>query len=71
MVVLAFITDPRVLRKILEHLGLTTAPPPIAPARLPVDLDLPFDDTLHDELRIDQIPVARPTQRGRPPPSPS
>ena len=35
--VLAFITDPRVTAHILEHLGLTSDPVPIAPARGPPD----------------------------------
>ena len=35
--VLAFITDPRVTADILEHLGLTSAAVPIAPARGPPD----------------------------------
>ena len=33
MIVLAFITDPAVVRKILEHLGLPSADPPRAPSR--------------------------------------
>ncbi len=33
MVVLAFISDPPVITKILHHLRLPTAPPPLAPAR--------------------------------------
>jgi len=33
MVVLAFITDPPTLRKILDHLGLPSSPPPVLPAR--------------------------------------
>ncbi|MBD3238011.1 MAG: hypothetical protein GF330_15030, partial [Candidatus Eisenbacteria bacterium] len=33
MVVLAFISDPPVVRKILGHLGLPTIPPPVAAAR--------------------------------------
>ena len=36
--VLTFLTDPPVLRRILEHLGLAADPPPIAPARP----ELPF-----------------------------
>lgn len=32
MVVLAFISDPRVVGRILRHLGLPTSPPPVAPA---------------------------------------
>ena len=34
MVVLAFLTDPRVLYKILDHLKLPSSPPDTAPARL-------------------------------------
>jgi hypothetical protein len=33
MVVLALISDPPVVRKILGHLGLPTMPPPVAAAR--------------------------------------
>jgi hypothetical protein len=33
MVVLAFISDPPVITKILHHLRLPTEPPPLAPAR--------------------------------------
>ena len=35
--VLAFITDPHVTARILEHLGLTSDLVPIAPARAPPD----------------------------------
>ena len=33
MIVVAFITDPKVLKKILDHLGLPSAEPPRAPSR--------------------------------------
>ena len=33
MVILAFLSDPPVVAKILRHLRLPTAPPPLAPAR--------------------------------------
>jgi hypothetical protein len=33
MIVLAFITDPSVIRKILDHLRLPSADPPRAPSR--------------------------------------
>jgi hypothetical protein len=33
MVVLAFITDPHVVKRILDHLHLPSVPPPVAPAR--------------------------------------
>ena len=58
MVVLAFITDPAALSRILEHLGLPTAPPPIAPARLPVEVDLPFDEvdeTPPEDAWLDEV----------------
>ena len=32
--VLSFLTDPQVVRKILEHVGMETAPLPLAPARV-------------------------------------
>jgi len=37
--VIAFITDPEVVVKILDHLGLPSRPPPVAQARPP-----PMDD---------------------------
>ncbi len=40
--VLTFLTDPPVVRAILEHLGLPADPPPVAPARLPPEPELPF-----------------------------
>ena len=43
MVVLAFLTDARVVARILTHLGLPTAPPALAPARDPFDAATPED----------------------------
>ena len=40
--VLTFLTDPPVLRRILEHLGLAADPPSVAPARGPPEPELPF-----------------------------
>jgi len=34
-VVLAFVTEKKVVKEILEHLGLPSTGPPIAPARIP------------------------------------
>lgn len=45
MVVLAFLTDPTVVSKILAHLGLPTAPPPLTPARLAAQEELFPDAT--------------------------
>ena len=39
---LKFITKPSVIHKILDHLGLPTKPPFIAPARAPPQSALPF-----------------------------
>ena len=36
--ILAFITDPRLVRRILEHVGLPTQAPRITPARPPPGL---------------------------------
>jgi hypothetical protein len=43
MVVLAFITDPPTLRKILDHLGLPSSPPLVLPARNAWE-EFPIDD---------------------------
>lgn len=45
MAVIAYITEAAVLAKILSHLGLPSAPPPILPARLPEQTELFEDDT--------------------------
>jgi hypothetical protein len=47
--VLAFLTHPDLTATILDHLGLASAVPPIAPARSPPaddghELELAFDD---------------------------
>jgi hypothetical protein len=39
---LAFLSKPRTVRRILEHLGLPAEPTPIAPARPPPDPALPY-----------------------------
>jgi hypothetical protein len=48
MVVMAMITDVKVLEKILNHLRLPATPPPIAPVRMDpqADLDLDLDQSL-------------------------
>ena len=43
MELLAYITEAAVVEKILKHLGLPTAPLPLAPARLPSQLSF-FDE---------------------------
>ena len=59
MVLLALLSEPRVVARISRHLGLPTSPPPRAPARDPYDeldaIDQPhatalsLDDPLHDD----------------------
>ena len=48
--VLAFLTHPDVTARILDHLGLASAVPPIAPARAP-----PQDDVRELELAFDDL----------------
>lgn len=42
MVVLAFLTGPDAVAKILRHLGLPTGPPPLSQARSPASRSLPM-----------------------------
>jgi hypothetical protein len=71
MLVLAFITDPTVLRRILAHLNLPTSPPRVAPAREPRDPALheyPEDQDFVPDIPADdwdQIP-RRPGDRAPP-----
>ncbi len=44
MKIIAAIEDPKVIRKILEHMGLPTKPPPLYPARGPPKYDHHFED---------------------------
>src|SRR5436305_66898 len=48
-VVLAFITERKVVKEILEHLGLPTTGPPLAPARIAsADDEAPWQDDVTD-----------------------
>lgn len=42
--VISFITEPKVIRKILLHLGQPTEPPPLSPARGPPQEEFEFFD---------------------------
>ncbi len=42
------VEDPAVIRRVLTHLGLPTALPPVAPARDPPQVELDFDDSDFD-----------------------
>jgi hypothetical protein len=44
MKIIAAIEDPKVIRKILEHMGLATTPPPLYPARGPPKVQHHFED---------------------------
>jgi len=67
MLVLAFLSDPKVVTKILGHLNLNTTPPPIAPAREPYEefyvdgaQDAPSDDFSQDQFpNDDDLPTDR------------
>jgi hypothetical protein len=54
--VIAFITDPEVITAILDHLGLPSQPPPLAPARAPPQAEFPFAGW-HDADFIDPPPA--------------
>ena len=45
MTIIAFITAPPTIEKILAHIGEPTAPPPILPARGPPQAEFEFDQT--------------------------
>jgi len=64
MVIVAFLTNPAILQRILDHLGLPATPPPIAPSRRrPNDDDtLPFPD---DQDRPNLHGLARPASNTR------
>ncbi len=47
MELIAFVTEPTSVTPILEHLGLPTEPPRVAPARGPPELSFEFDQRLH------------------------
>ncbi|MCP4660436.1 MAG: hypothetical protein GY856_33965, partial [bacterium] len=75
MVVLAFITDPPVVKRILEHLGLPTSQPRLSPATSPCaeqrELDL-VDASLTDEdlLDLDRTRSQQQPGASRAPPAP-
>jgi hypothetical protein len=63
MTVIAYLTEPAVLEKILTHLGLPCSPPPLAPARPLGQIEL-FDDRPRERRSAPD----RPQRRGRAPP---
>jgi hypothetical protein len=52
MVVLAFLTDPAVIIRILTHLGLPSSPPLLSCPESPSDETLFVDDQLPDDTRF-------------------
>jgi hypothetical protein len=61
MTVIAYLTDPVVVEKILVHLGLPTTPPQLSPARLSLQVEMFEDD-------VTQVEPAPPRRGGRGPP---
>ncbi len=58
MKIIAAIEDPKVIRKILEHMGLATKPPPLHPARGPPKVQHHFEDDFnqqHFEMSFDNF----------------
>ncbi len=56
-VVLAYLTEPRTVKAILDHLGLPSTGPPIAPARF--DADGAWPDELPASVRWCNVPPGR------------
>jgi hypothetical protein len=54
MTVIAFLTDPTVVRRVLEHLKIPATPPPIWPARSDPDFGWPLHEEAADELGTDE-----------------
>ena len=66
MELIAFVTEPASVKSILEHLGLPTEPPQVAPARGPPHADDEFDQTpLFDTTTPDPDPGFEFDQRVR------
>jgi len=58
MKIIAAIEDPNVIRKILEHMGLETKPPPLYPARGPPKVQHHFEDDFaqqHFDMNVDNF----------------
>jgi hypothetical protein len=69
MTVIAYLTDPNVLCKILRHLGLPTEPPPLTPARFRGQLDF-FEDPIEVRERSESSRAPRTHLSSRAPPEP-
>jgi hypothetical protein len=66
MRVVAFLTEPPIVRPILLHLGLPDRPPPVAPARGPPQAEIDFDQTPgYDPADGDRGPTSNSTSRSR------
>ena len=58
MKIIAAIEDPKVIRKILEHMGLDTKPPRLMPARGPPKVQHHFEDDFaqqHFDMNFDNF----------------
>jgi hypothetical protein len=65
---ISFLTDPPVLKRILDHLGLPLSPPKVAPARSPIDEAGLFADELPDDNGDDWTYQEEGSQIARAPP---
>ena len=48
MRIIAFITHAADVQRILEHIGESSEPPPIAPSRAPPEAEFEFDQRVED-----------------------
>jgi hypothetical protein len=60
MLVIAFISDPAVINKILQHLGLPSSPPPISPVKTPVEEQDFFNGDFPEETTSEHANVFPP-----------
>lgn len=69
MLVVAFITCPKAIHRILQHLNLDATAPALAPAELPQDDNLDFSQLLPDDEHVFPITAKPASQPGRDPPN--
>jgi hypothetical protein len=67
MRVIAFLSDPTVVRRVLDHLKIPATPPPVWPARTDPVSPWPLHDEAADDLWTD-ADARKGTDMGRAPP---
>ena len=68
MTVIAFLSDPKVVERILDHLKIPSSPPPLAESRLATAEELFNDVPTYDEIVADWEPLDTGPPDARDPP---